>query len=328
MEYVYGPVPSRRLGQSLGVDPIPLKTCNWNCVYCQLGRTIPLTNQRKEYAPRQQIIAEVEKALREAAEGSIDWITFVGSGEPTLHSSLGWMIREVKKRTGIPVAVITNGSLFYLPEVREALQVADAVLPSFDAGTPGLYREINRPHPEISFNRLFEGLVRFSQEYRGKLGVEVMLVQGLNDTEKALQEIARKLKSVDLDEVHLAQPTRPPVETWVQPPTEEGLMRVQAILGEAAHVLHPAVGTFNLGEYESLTDALMGIITRHPLKESQILDILEDWSPDAVNRELVDLIESGKAQVVERYGVKFWSGSPSHFPEEEQSERTSPRCRQ
>lgn len=314
MEYVYGPVPSRRLGQSLGIDPIPLKTCNWNCVYCQLGRTIPLANQRKEYVPRQQIIAEVEKALQEAPEGSIDWITFVGSGEPTLHSSLGWMIREVKKHTEIPVAVITNGSLFYLPEVRRALHPADAVLPSFDAGRHGLYRKINRPHPEISFDRLFDGLVSFSREYRGKIGVEVMLVQGLNDTEKALQEIARKIKAVDLDEVHLAQPTRPPVETWVQPPTEEGLMRAQAILGEAAHVLHPAVGTFNLGEYESLTDALVGIITRHPLKEKQILDILQDWSPDAVNRELADLHDSGKAQVVERYGVKFWIGSPSYFP--------------
>lgn len=327
MEYIYGPVPSRRLGQSLGIDPIPLKTCNWNCVYCQLGRTIPLTNQRKEYIPREEIITEVERTLRDSPDGTIDWITFVGSGEPTLHSGLGWMIREVKKRTEIPVAVISNGALFYLPEVRKSLYAADAVLPSFDAGTPDLYRAVNRPHPDIPFQRFHEGLVKFSQEYKGKLWLEVMLVRGLNDTEKALSDIAVKLKSINPDEVQLAQPTRPPVETWVQPPTEEGLMRAQAILGEVSRVLHPAVGTFNLGQYEDLTDALVGIITRHPMQESLIVDTLEDWSPEQINQALADLRDSGKAQLVERYGVRFWSGSPSHFPEREQSERTSPQYR-
>lgn len=113
MRYVYGPVPSRRLGQSLGIDTIPWKTCNWNCVYCQLGRTIPLTNERREYFPREEILGEVREALASHAPGVIDWVTFVGSGEPTLHSGIGWLIRQVKAASDKPVAVITNGALLY-----------------------------------------------------------------------------------------------------------------------------------------------------------------------------------------------------------------------
>ena len=112
MKYVYGPVPSRRLGQSLGIDTIPLKTCNWNCVYCQLGRTEPLVNQRNDYFPPEEILAEIREVLDSHKPGEIDWVTFVGSGEPTLHASIGWLIRKVKALSDLPVAVITNGSLY------------------------------------------------------------------------------------------------------------------------------------------------------------------------------------------------------------------------
>jgi len=325
MDYVYGPVPSRRLGQSLGIDTIPLKTCNWNCVYCQLGRTVPLTNQRKEYVPQDQVLAEVKQALEDHTPGSIDWVTFVGSGEPTLHSGIGWLIREVKDLTDLPVAVITNGSLLYLPEVREDLLPADAVMPSLDAGTAELYRALNRPHPDIPFERFQQGMIDFRKAYQGNLWVEVMLVRGLNDTERALRDIAEALRPIQPDEVHLAQPTRPPVETWVKPPTEEGLMRAQAILGDVAQVLHPAKGDFDLGSYHSLTEAVIGVITRHPMREDQLLSTLERWSPDKINQTLEELRESGRAQVIERYGAKFWSGSPSRYPEEEQSQRTAPK---
>ncbi len=135
MKYIFGPVPSRRLGQSLGIDTIPLKTCNWNCVYCQLGRSIPLTNERREYFPQEEILAETKSALAAHPPGEIDWITLVGSGEPTLHNGIGWLIRQVKALTTIPVAVITNGALLHLPEIRAELSEADAVLPTLDAGS-------------------------------------------------------------------------------------------------------------------------------------------------------------------------------------------------
>lgn len=328
MEYVFGPVPSRRLGQSLGVDTIPLKTCNWNCVYCQLGRTRPLTNQRKEYFPREEILAEVKTALITHQEKQIDWITFVGSGEPTLHSGIGWLIREVKQISHHPVAVITNGATLYLPEVREDLLPADAVMPSLDAGSAALYRKINRPHGETTFQRLVEGLEAFSADYPGKLWIEVMLVKGLNDREAALHRIAEKLESIKPDEIHLVQPTRPPVESWVEPPDQDGLLRAQAILGKAARTLHPAQGTFDLGSCDSLTDAVIAVITRHPMRESALIETLERWSPDQVREELAALRESGKAQTIVRHGTRFWSSAGAYYPQENHSERVRPHIRE
>lgn len=325
MKYVYGPVPSRRLGQSLGIDTIPLKTCNWNCVYCQLGRTEPLVNQRDDYFPPDEILTEIREVLDSHKPGEIDWVTFVGSGEPTLHASIGWLIRKVKEQSDLPVAVITNGSLLYLPEVRLELLAADAVLPSLDAGTAVLYRKINRPHPEVTYKRLLEGLIAFRSEFAGKLWIEVMLVKGLNDTEDALQDIASALRLIDPDEVHINLPTRPPVEIWVQPPEEGGLLRARAILGDIARVVHPAEGSFDLSEYDNLVDAVIGIITRHPMRQEELERTLEKWAPGQVEVVLAELETSGRAQVVERYGVHFWSAAPSHFPDEAQSMRTAPR---
>ena len=313
MNYVFGPVPSRRLGQSLGIDTIPLKTCNWNCVYCQLGRSVPLTNERREYFPRSEILAEVETALSTHSPGEIDWVTFVGSGEPTLHSSIGWLIRQVKALTRLPVAVISNGSLLYLPEVREELSPSEAVLPTLDAGNPHLYRKINRPYPEVSFERLVEGLTAFRREYQGQLWVEVMLVRGLNDTEEALREIAAILQTIQPDQVHINLPTRPPAELWVQPPDEEGLLRALAILGEVALVVHPAEGNFDLSGYKDVVDAVVAVITRHPMSEEELTHALERWSPGQVQEALQTLHLSGRAQVVEWYGKRFWSATGTRF---------------
>ena len=153
-----------------------------------VGRTRPLTYKRQEYFPRHEVIAEVEQAIAAHKTGEIDWLTFVGSGETTLHAGIGWLIRQVKSLTTLPVAVITNGSLLRC-QVRFKLSPADAVLPSLDAGNIKLYRKINRPHPEARFNRLVDGLAAFRKEYQGKLWVEVMLVQGLNDTPDALAKL-------------------------------------------------------------------------------------------------------------------------------------------
>lgn len=324
MKYVFGPVPSRRLGQSLGVDTIPLKTCNWNCVYCQLGRTVPLIHARKSYFPREDILAEVEATLANHQPGEIDWVTFVGSGEPTLHSGIGWLIRQVKTVTELPVAVISNGSLLYLPEVRRDLTAADVVMPSLDAGTAVLYRQLNRPHPEATFARLVDGLITFRNAYRGKLWLELMLVRGLNDTEAALQAIAALLRRIRPHEVHLNLPTRPPAETWVQPPDEEGLLRARAILGEIATVVHPVAGAFDLSGYETAVDAIIAIITRHPMRQEELEQTLARWTPDRVQEALYELEAGGRAQVVARYGAQFWSAAPARYPDEAHSLSAAP----
>ncbi|MEZ4717468.1 MAG: hypothetical protein R2851_15480 [Caldilineaceae bacterium] len=181
MPYIYGPIPSRRLGQSLGVDPILLKTCNWNCVYCQLGtdgaahqRTAGVRPGMRSWRPCIMLGAP--------SRGDIDLRLVRGVGEPTLHVGLGWMLRRTKALTSIPVAVITNGSLLYRPDVRAELAVADVVMPTLVAGTASLFRRINRPHPELTFARQVDGLVQFRRrEYAGKLWIEAMLIRDLND---------------------------------------------------------------------------------------------------------------------------------------------------
>jgi wyosine [tRNA(Phe)-imidazoG37] synthetase (radical SAM superfamily) len=307
MHYVFGPVSSRRLGRSLGIDPVPLKTCNWNCVYCQLGRTVPLTNVRGEYAPAKEIVQEAGHVLGSRPSGGIDWVTFLGSGEPTLHSALGWMIRQVKAMTRLPVAVLTNGALLYQPEVREELSAADAVLPSLDAGTEALYRAINRPSPVCTFERLVEGLSSFRREFRGRLWVEVMLVKGLNDTEAALRDLAGVLSSIGPDEIHLSTPVRPPAEPWVEPPDSETLAQAAAILGASARVIAPVSDAVELSGYEDVQEAALAVIARHPMTEEELLRTLARWTPGQVREALAKLAASGRAQVVTRLGARFWS---------------------
>lgn len=325
MNHVFGPVPSRRLGQSLGVDTIPLKTCNWNCVYCQLGRTMPVIHGLREYFPSEAILAEIKCALASHEPGDIDWITFVGSGEPTLHADLGWLIQQTKAVTIKPIAIITNGSLLYLPAVRHALVEAEAVMPSLDAGTPQLYRQINRPHPEATFRRLVDGLVAFRQSYQGQLWVEVMLVQGMNDTEQALLDIKAILQQVQPDEVHLNLPTRPPAETWVKPPDDEGLMRALAILGDVAQVVGPIEGSFDLSKCDSVETAVVEIITRHPMRQEELERTLANWAPHQVAAVLASLAANDQVQIVERLGTKFWSVTLSHYPDESHSLAAKPK---
>ncbi|MCL5005970.1 MAG: radical SAM protein [Acidobacteria bacterium] len=313
MNYVFGPVPSRRLGRSLGIDPIPLKTCNWNCVYCQLGRTAPLTGERGNYAPPGQIVKEVQRALEAYGSGEVDWITFVGSGEPTLHESLGWMIRQVKALSNTPVAVITNGSLLYRPEVREDLSMADAVLPSLDAGSDSLYRAINRSHPTFTFDRLVGGLVEFRRGYTGKLWIEVMLVKGLNDREAALKDLAAVLARVEPDEVHISLPLRPPAESWVEPADPESTARAAAILGTVARILPPIPEGVNFSNSDDLLDAVLAVISRHPMGEDELARTLERWKPGNTEKALEMLKASGRAQVVTRFGRRFWSAAEMRY---------------
>ena len=183
MKYVYGPVPSRRLGRSLGIDPIPSKTCNYQCIYCQLGRTTNFTNNRKDFYPKDEIIAEMEQAIR-INEENIDYITFVGSGEPTLYKSLEDLILRAKEFSKKPICVITNGALLYNMDVRNALLHADVVLPSLDAADEKSFIKINRPHPSIKFDMVIQGFIEFRRIFTGRFWIEIMIMKGINDSKE------------------------------------------------------------------------------------------------------------------------------------------------
>ena len=220
--HVFGPVPSRRLGRSLGIDLVPFKTCTYNCIYCQLGQTTNLTLERKEWVPFDKVMEEARKKIRSADR--IDYITFSGSGEP-LHSRIGDMTRELKRMSSIPVAVLTNGSLLWQQEVQDDLLEADLVIPSLDAPDRGLFRHVNRPHPDLAFDQVVEGLVKFRERYSGKIWLEVFLLSGITGMESEVKKIADLARTVRPDLVQLITATRPAPLDFVEPVSVEDMNR-------------------------------------------------------------------------------------------------------
>lgn len=224
-KHVYGPVPSRRLGRSLGVDALTFKSCSFDCVYCQLGRTTNHTVERREYVPTAEILDELRRKLEE--NDRPEYISFAGSGEPTLHSGLGEIIRGIKAMTDVPVVVFTNGGLLWRPEVRADLRAADVVIPSLDGGDPALLDKVNRPEPSLSFDRIVEGLIAFRDEFPGQLWLEVMLLGGVSDDDASVDAIARIAERIRPDKVQINSVCRPPAESWALPVSASRLLEIQ-----------------------------------------------------------------------------------------------------
>ena len=243
MRYIFGPVPSRRLGISLGVDLVPFKTCTFNCIYCQLGRTTNQTLKRKEYIKAQDILKELHRFLSHhqitrSPDNLIthppDYITLSGSGEPTLNSKIGEIISGIKKMTSIPVAVLTNGSLLYRREVRGSLKKADLVIPSLDAASVKTFRKINRPGKTLKVEKIIKGLVDFKKEYRGKIWLEVMLVKGINDSKEELENLKKAIAEIKPDRVQLNTVARPPYEKFAKALNNRELERIKNLFGPPA----------------------------------------------------------------------------------------------
>jgi wyosine [tRNA(Phe)-imidazoG37] synthetase (radical SAM superfamily) len=218
--------------------------------------------------------------------------------------------------TQIPVALLTNGSFLHLPDVRNEVSVVDAVMPTIDAGSAEMFKRVNRPHPGIAFDAYIDGLVAFGREYEGELWPEVMLVKGVNDTEDALKDIANILQRIGPDEVHVSLPTRPPAETTVEPPDDEGLLRAVAILGETARVVRPTEAEIDLSGFDNVVEAIIAVVSRHPMRVDEIEDALAHWAPDEIQTALAELQESGNVRIVERHGVSFWASAESFYPED------------
>jgi len=283
MRFVYGPVPSRRLGNSLGIDPIPSKTCNYQCIYCQLGKTTNFTNVRKNFFSKEEIITELKTAL-EIHERSIDYITFVGSGEPTLYKDLKDLILTAKELSEKPICVITNGSLLYQEEVQKALNYSNTVLPSLDAGDEKSFLKINRPHPSIKYEKLIQGFIDFNKKYDGEFWIEVMLMKGINDTKEELLKIKEKLDLINPDRIDINVPIRPPAENWVKIPDKNIFSVLNEIFGDYININFPEKGKFNI--YSSdFENEVLKILERHPMRQDQIIETFS--SPNLTKDKII-----------------------------------------
>ena len=304
----FGPVPSRRLGRSLGINNIPAKICSYSCIYCQLGRTIRINVERKSFYDPERIFKSVKKKVEEAkVRGeAIDYLTFVPDGEPTLDSNLG-VEMELLKEMRIPIAILTNASLIWRADVREDLLKADLVSVKVDAVSVDQWRKINRPHKSLRIDEVLDGIIEFSRKFEGKLITETMLIDGLDYADE-LERIANFLSELRLHRAYIAIPTRPPAERWVKPADERvinrafqvfsrklGRDRVEYLIGYEGNAF---ASTGNVEE------DLLSITSVHPMREEGVKELLKkadaDWS---VVKKLLD---DGKIIELEYENHKYY----------------------
>ncbi len=262
-KHIYGPVPSRRLGVSLGIDPIPLKVCSFDCVYCEVAKTTLLTIERKEYIKAGEILSELKNFLKEY-KGTLDYITFSGSGEPTLNSRIGYMIREIKKFATVPVAVLTNASLLWQHELQEELSAADLVKCTLDAARDKYFKRINQPSPLLSIDKIVQGITEFSKKYKGTLLIEVMLVRGVNDDEENYRDLHNVLKDIHTTEIQINTVVRPAAFGFAKPLSKEELELAQKIIGNNCKIISEFSRETNKAYRKDLEEAIVGSIRIRP----------------------------------------------------------------
>ncbi|MBU0544296.1 MAG: radical SAM protein [Proteobacteria bacterium] len=292
--YIFGPVPSRRLGISLGVDLLPAKTCTLDCIYCECGRTGNLTLERKEYVPVEKVKSELRDFLSQGPK--LDFVTFSGSGEPTLHKQIGDLIRFLKSEyPKYNVAVLTNGTLLFDPEVRTQVLDADVVKVSLDAGSAENFIHINRPHQALEMSRIIDGLISFREIYSNQLWVEVFIVKGLNDKDTELKRIRDILKLVRPDRIHLNTLDRPGTETWVEPVEESFLTDVAGYLCNARVVDKPDTSGKISGT--DFREFIISTVKRRPCTAEDVSRILNIHENDA-KKHLDKLHENGEIKKI------------------------------
>jgi wyosine [tRNA(Phe)-imidazoG37] synthetase (radical SAM superfamily) len=301
---VFGPVPSRRLGRSLGIDVLPPadKMCTLNCVYCQVGRTQVRTIKRGLPLDSALINRAIDEAL---PREELDVVTFSGTGEPTLHQHLGQFIGRVKGLCETPVAVLTNSTLIDKPDVRRDLALADIVVPSLDAATQGAFERVNRPHPTLLVDRMIEGLVAFRKEFSGKLFLEIMLVKGVNDDMAELVALKAAAERIAPDLIHLNTVTRPPAESDAQPLSPQEMARAAAMLGPKAVPVGAATGAAASEAAADLAETIAELVQRRGVTVEDLIRSLGADRP-TVQRVLEQLIEQRRVKKIVHGGVSYY----------------------
>ena len=302
LKYVYGPVPSRRLGISLGVSPIPQKTCNYSCIYCQLGRTNKMTNERQEFFKVNDIIEEFKKYIKDI--NKYDVVTIVGEGEPTLYSELGLLIRELKKLTDKPIAVITNGALLSDGNVKKELMEADIVLPSLNGYNEEISKKIDRPYGKIKFEETIKGLIDFSNKYTGELWLETMLLDGINDSDEAIEEYRKLLKKIKYNRLYLNTCVRPPAESFVNMVKKERMQyAIEKLNGVSIDIL--ASGEF-FSDVVDDYEAVLSLCKRHPMNQFELESFLKSRKIPNIDEFIHNLEKDSKFKVIDFKGIKTY----------------------
>jgi len=303
----FGPVPSRRLGRSLGINNIPPKVCTYSCVYCQVGRTDTLQVERCPFYEPEDIFKSVRKQVKKVGKKGepIDYLTFVSDGEPTLDANLGDEI-DLLKSLGIKIGIITNASLIFREDVRADLMKADWVSLKFDSISKTSWRKINRPHRDLELGVILEGMLDFSKIFPGELVTETMLVQGIGIYVDILKEMADFLVRLNPAKAYLAIPTRPPAENWVHPPAPDGINVAFQVLREKLDQVEYLIGYEGnaFASTGNLEEDLLNITSVHPMRESAVGEFLKkagaDWSV------VHQLIAQSKLVETEYEGQKFY----------------------
>jgi len=300
--YLFGPVPSRRLGRSLGVDLIPFKTCTMDCVYCQLGETTCEVSARGEYVPMSEVLAELDRW--QAVDGVADHITLAGSGEPTLHSRFGEVFRWVRDRTDIASVLLTNGTLMHDPAVRADAALADKVKVTLSAWDEDSFRRIHRPAQGVSFDLLVKGERVFREEYAGELSVEVFVIDGVNSQEDNVRKMAEIVGSLNPDRIDINTAVRPPAVAGVTALSEDRLQAIAEIFGEKATVT-AALKKPDRASPAVSEELLLGLIRRHPATCAQLAQ--EFNQPEEQMLQILSrMTEAGMLRQEERSGSVYY----------------------
>lgn len=298
-KHLFGPVPSRRLGMSLGVDLIPHKICSLNCIYCECGPTTRLTLERKEYVPVEEVFEELDHFFGRHPDP--DYCTFSGAGEPVLHSGIGQVIRFIKKlRPHVPVAILTNGTLLGDPGVRGELMLADLVMPSLDAATETAFRKINRPLRETNMDKYVEGLIEFGKEFPGDIWLEVLILPGFNDDRENLEALRNTLEQIRTDKIQLNTLDRPGAVKGLIPASWDFLEGVisQWDLDNVEIIAPPEVRRASASYRKDLEGTVLEIISRRPSTLEDLEKVL-GIHPNEINKYLGVLEETGKIEVTQ-----------------------------
>lgn len=300
--YLFGPVPSRRLGYSLGVELVPGKICSFDCVFCQAGRTTGLTLERSEHVPVADVIREFESWL--AAKTPADYITLAGSGEPTLNTGFGRFIDAVHDKCAIRTALLSNGSLFYIPEVRAEASKSDLVKVSLSGWDQTSFEKINRPHRGLDFRTVLGGLCEFGSMFKGELWLEVFVVRGINDSEDAMRRIAALAEKIGPDRIHLNTVARPPADSSAGAVSPEVLGRLAGLFNPLGEVIASFHDDGQLSAHDRGVDDVEALVSRHPCRLEEIAAFFANdlAATEAMLRKMID---AGKVRQ-EKHGSELF----------------------